>query len=507
MHKCFILEISKASIKVVVEDNLDSLNSKVAFGALWTISSRFIVKGLGFVSTIILARILFPEDFGIIAMAMLVVSFVEIFSSFSFDINIIQKDNVTDEVLNSAWTCKIISALVVTITLLVATTFVPNFFNEERLFYPLLVLSFFPLIRSFQNIGFVLYRKEVDLKYEFYLEVYAKVISFVLTISMAFYLKSYWALIIGIYVNELVRLLLSYKLHSYRPSYDLSEAKNLFAFSKWLVANNLLIFANSNSVKIAVGATLPTSDLGKYELANEIANLPTTEILFPISRSLFPAYSKLKHNKEELKALYLKTTTIIMLVISPICLGLFSTAQQVVPVLLGDKWVEMVPLLALLSLYSLLRGAVQNSGSIFVALGKPSIPTKTSLFRFIITLPLIFFLIPQYGLLGAAYTLIIIQGVMSIIVFFLLSKLINLRFTDLLFSVVLPVVYACMMSFGLNFIEPWLLDELGSLPIVLIAVKVMTGAVLFLALIKLHGLVFKTSYMKISQIIGVFKSV
>ena len=486
---------------------MKSLSSKVAFGAFWTVFGRFVVKGLGFISTIILARILLPEDFGIIAMAMLAVSFVEIFSSFSFDLNIIQADKVTKNTLNSAWTCKIISAFVVTSILLIASNFFPYFFNEEKLYLPLLVLAFLPLVRSFQNIGFVLYRKEVNLKYEFYLEVIAKVASFITTISMAVYLRSYWALITGIFVNETVRLFLSYRMHSYRPKFDLSEASNLFAFSKWLMANNLLIFANSNSVKVAVGSYLPTADLGRYELANEIANLPTTEILFPLSRSLFPAYSKLKNDRDALKDLYLKTTTLIMLIISPICLGLYATAKEVVPVLLGDKWVAMIPVLALLSIFALLRGAVQNSGSIFISLGKPSITTKTSLFRFCLTLPLLFTIIPSYGLVGAAYMLVFVQGVMSVCVFLLLRYFIHITFKEIVFSVLLPIFYACVMAAVLSALDWWLSATWSGLhDIIMLVIKVAVGVVVFVGLLKLHGLIFKNDkYMTVRQIIGKFR--
>lgn len=376
---------------------MKSINQRIAVGAIWSLVTRLTIKSLGLISTIILARLLVPADFGLIALTMTMVALFEIFTSFSFDVNIIQKDNVTDETLNSAWTCKVISGLTLAIVLFLGSGYISNYFDDDRLSVLVSVVAFLPFLSSLENIGFVLYRKNLDLKKEFRLEVTAKVISFAVTIACAYAMQNYWALVIGMFTNQLVRVSMSYVMHHYRPSFSLSEARDLFGFSKWLLLNNLLIFLNHKITDLIIGKQSNPTELGFYSVSYEISNLPTTELVFPLSRSIFPGYSLLKNDTAALRNSFLKFTKVIVFVAAPISFGMAVAAEELVAVFLGDKWSAIVPMISLLAFFGLMRCAIQNTGSVYLVLGKPKIPVLFSVGRLLILIPALVLLVPEGG--------------------------------------------------------------------------------------------------------------
>ena len=454
---------------------MSSINQKIAIGAIWAVLTRVSIASLGLISTIILARLLFPEDFGLIALAMTILALFEIFSSFSFDINIIQKENVTEETLNSAWTCKVISGLVLATAVFLSSGILSDYFEDSRLNLLISVIAFIPIIRGLDNIGFVLFRKELNLKKEFHLEIIAKVISFLVTITSAYFLTNYWALVIGIYTNAIVRLILSFLMHPFRPKFSLKEAGELFRFSKWLLINNLLIFFNHKITDLVIGKQSSPVQLGYFSLAYEISNLPTTEIVFPLSRSIFPGYAKLRSNITTLKESFLKFNKIILFVAAPICFGMAATAEELVAVMLGDRWLEIIPTISLLAFYGLMRCAVQNTGSIYLVLNKPTVPVYFSSVRLILLTPLLIYIVPGQGAYGAAIAIVAVTALITPVAFFVIKKILNISTKELLGMFAFPLVASFLMYLLVTEVS-----NLFSIPILLLLVlKVLVGIIFY----------------------------
>ena len=462
-----------------------NLNKKIAVGAAWSVVTRLAIKSLGFISTIILARLLFPEDFGLVALAMVMVAFFEVFANFSFDINIIQKDKheVNDGVLNSAWTCKVLSGAILATLLVVASPLISAFFEEARLNQLILAISLIPLIKSSENIGFVLYRKELDLKKEFKLEVTAKLVSFTATIVSAYLLRNYWALVIGMYVNAISRVTLSYLMHSYRPWFSLSHARELFSFSKWLLLNNLLLFFNHKITDLVVGSKTSPTQLGYYSISYEVSNLATTELVFPLSRAIFPGYAKVKNDLAALRTLFLKVTGIIVFFATPICFGLASVSYELTSVFLGEKWLPVAPLIALLAYYGAIRCAVQNVGSVYVALAMPKIPVFLSIFRLAILVPLLLIFVDKYEVKGAVYAILITASISSLVSLSLLTHFAKVSVSSLLKVYLPPLIMSIMMVAVVMKIAPLLVTEHVAVALV---VKALVGAVTYVSLALLY---------------------
>lgn len=464
-----------------------SLGKKVAIGAAWSILARFFVKSLGFISILILARILVPEDFGIIAATMIVVGLFEIIFNFSFDINIIQRKQVTNHTLNSAWTCKLIAGVSIALLLLIMSPSIASFFNDERLVSVICAIAGLPVLRSAMNIGFVLYRKELDLKSEFKLEAYAKIVSFLVTIGLAITLQSYWALLIGIYSNAITKFILSYTMHPYRPWFSLSEARELFAFSKWLLLRNVTFYFSTNAPSFMIGRLSSSTNLGYYSISFEVSNLPTTELLYPLSRAAYPGYVKLSDNPKELGRLFLKMSRMIVLLIAPISFGIAAVSEELVPALLGEQWLPVIPLLSLLAIYGFFRASSQNVEGVFIALGKPRLCFLIFAGLTIFYVPLLYFSYQDLGLNGIAYAMILNAIAYSTISYSFLKYQLQLSVLSLLNVYMFPLAASITMYLGVTAIGQFLSSVIHNIWLLLL-IKVVLG-------VSIYGVIIISQHM------------
>ena len=184
-----------------------NVNKEIAKGSIWMLLMRFSIKGLGLISTVILARILMPEDFGLIAMAMTVIAFIDLFQTIGVDMALIQNKNAERDHYNTAWTIKVILGVVCGLVVAVFASISASFFNEPRLENVLYFLAIALFLYGFPNIGLVDFQKKMTFKYEFNYQVTTKLFSFLITVGAALIFRNYWALIIGQLSGSIIRII------------------------------------------------------------------------------------------------------------------------------------------------------------------------------------------------------------------------------------------------------------------------------------------------------------
>lgn len=385
---------------------MSDLKRRMARGAAWLVLFRLTERGIGFISTLILARILVPADFGLVAMAMSLLAALELFGAFSFDLAIIQNQKAERHHYDTAWTFAVLFGISKSIALVVLAGPAGMFFAEPRLQMVMYALALYSLIEGFDNIGIVAFQKELELHKEFWFGLTKKLVGFVVTVSLAFSLRNYWALVGGILSTRLVSLVLSYQLHPFRPRLSMAAAGDLFSFSKWLLLNNFLIFLNNRGTDFVIGKLAGARALGLYSVAYEIANLPTTELVFPISRAVFPGYARLANDTARLREAFLQVIGLVALVTVPVGIAIALTAPLLVQVLLGAKWADAAPLIQVLAVFGVVRSLHGPTGSIYLALGKPRIVAGFQTVQLVTAAALMLWLVPELGSVGAAYALL-----------------------------------------------------------------------------------------------------
>ncbi|MBU3070886.1 lipopolysaccharide biosynthesis protein [Aestuariicella sp. G3-2] len=422
------------------------VNKEIAKGSLWMIFMRFSIKGIGLVSTVILARLLLPEDFGVVAISMSIFAFIKLMCDTGFGTALIQKQNASADLYNTAWTLNVILGTTASVILIVVSFFADDYFEDSRLTPILQVLALVSFIASFGNIGIVNFRKEMNFKKDFQYNVLAKVINFSITMIAAFSLKNYWALLIGMLSNSFINVFLSYRMHPYRPSISIRSWRELLGFSIWLQINNVLFFINNKSQNLILGKFSEAEEVGFYTVADEVATLPSVELVAPINRAAYPGYSRVSSNISELRKSYSSVFSTILLVAIPSSVGIAMTAPYLIPLLLGDKWTSSVLLIQIISLTSVLVVMNTNSGYVYLALGKQRITTMLMISRTIVFVSLLMYLVPEHKALGVAWSM----ALATIILFpanqWILAKSINLNFINWLFLINRPIVSSLAMA-------------------------------------------------------------
>ncbi|HET9114320.1 MAG TPA: lipopolysaccharide biosynthesis protein [Burkholderiales bacterium] len=432
---------------------MKAINKNMAKGAFWMILLRFAVRGIGLISTVFLARLLIPTDFGLVAMAMSIIGAVELLGAFSLDVTLINNQNAGRNHYDTAWTLNILAALIQGLLLFAVAPWVAHFYSDHRLILIIQLLALGTLIQGFENIGIVAFRKDLEFHKDFNFQLAKKIISFVVTMAMAFWLRNYWALIGGMLVSRFMGVLFSFLLQPYRPKLSLAVKNELFHFSKWLFINNLLFFANHQSASFILGKITGANALGLFSLSYEISNLPSTDLVAPINRAIFPGYAKMAHDLEMLRQGYLNVFSAIALVALPVCTGIALVADPLVHVMLGEKWLATIPLIQILAIAGLTQSLQTNKGSVFLALGRPRLLTLLAVFHAATLLPALVWGAMQNGVMGAAYATVIVSLLLMPVNFLILSRILHLRFASLLAVFWRPAIASLVMIAAVSSVE------------------------------------------------------
>jgi PST family polysaccharide transporter len=385
----------------------ESVTRKAAVGVAWMASARFGVRALGFVSTLALARLLAPEDFGLVAMAMVVASGLELLTLFNFDMALVQSRELGRDQLDSAFTLNLLigGALALAIAAMAVPT--ARFYGEPRLVSVMPVIALKYLIDNAGNPGAVEFRRSLDFRPDFHMQLWPKLCGVLVTVPLAWWLRDYRALLVGMLVGAAATCLMSYRMHPHRPRWCVREARSLFRFSRWLLLNNLMSYLRNRSADLIIGRVLGPTALGIFAIATELSNLPSTEIVAPINRVLFPSYVQLADDPERLRAGFRTTLGWIALMILPLCIGLAALAEPLVRVLLGEKWLQSAPLLTLLAIAGAGLVLQATTGSVYNALGLPRMIALTGALHAAMLVPLLLALTPPFGLVGAASAILV----------------------------------------------------------------------------------------------------
>lgn len=360
---------------------------------------KLLERMLGVLSTIVLARLLIPEDFGLVAMAMAVFAILELAGQFGFDHAIIRQEAPPRSQLDTAWTLTVCHGVLSAAILIATAAPIADFFEEERLENVIYFLALIAAIQGLENVGIMLFRKEMQFKKDFLFFFSKKLISFSCTLALAFIFKSYWALIGGTLISRLSGVLLSYFLHPYRPKPSFVATKELFGFSRWVLITGFLGYLSNRGPDFVLGRLSGASSVGVFRIASELATLPTTELMYPIARAAYPGYAQVAKDPSALKTTYLAVQGSIISVTLPAGIGLVMVAEPFVRALLGNQWLEAVPLIQTLGVYGAIRVFQTTNHSIFNVLGKPHWNTALLALELFASLPLFGWLIyNNYGI-------------------------------------------------------------------------------------------------------------
>jgi O-antigen/teichoic acid export membrane protein len=426
-----------------------SISSKLVSGAFWMVLLNTIERGLGMISIFILARMLLPADFGVVAMATSFVFLVQLFTSFGFDIALIHNRDANKQHFNTAWTLSLLLGLSLAAIILLAAQPVAVFYKKPEVFWVMCALSVLPLVGCLENIGVVAFRKDLDFRREFTFQISRKLVGFLTTVPLAFLLKNYWAIVLGMLAARTSGTVTSYFVHPYRPRLTLVKARELLGFSRWLLLNNGITFLNERLTDIVIGRTAGPAALGTYNVVFEFSYLPKTEIASPVNRALLPGFAKVA-DLNSVRHMYLKATAILALIALPAAIGLSAIAPVFIPVALGNKWLAGVSVMEVLAFSGALLMFQTTIGSLLISRGMANTTMKLNFGYLVIVAPLSYWLVRNFGIEGAAWSALVASSAMSLAYFAVLKKTLGVTVADLFHSTARPIASSVVMYFSVR---------------------------------------------------------
>lgn len=400
-----------------------SLKERMIKGSIWMIVMRWSIRGIGLISTLILARLLTPDDFGVVAMGMLVVGLMETITAVGVEAALLRTTDTTDKHFNTAWTFRLLQAIFVASVLFLSAEYVADYFDDERVVLVIQILAAGILLGGFENIGVVEFRKKLQFSKDFKFEVIKKISTFVITLTLAFTLESYWALIAGIVCGKLFGVVYSYLLHPYRPKFSFSKGKELWGFSQWMLAINIGQFANRKIDEIVIGGNFDTATMGTYSVSSEISAMPTTEVIMPLSRALLPGYAQLAKEPERINAAFVNVLSFVLLFSIPAAYGVGLVAEDLVHVLLGEKWIEAIPFIKWLAVLGAAAAIISIVTNLLIVFKKEKMLALLGWINVILITPALFFAAEQGGVEGVAMTRVAFILVFTATIFYILIRI------------------------------------------------------------------------------------
>ena len=423
-----------------------SLGQKIFSSSLLLVSVRLVHRSLGLISTLILARLLLPEDFGIVAIAAILLQFANVLSSSGIQQYIPQKEDIDDDDVNTAWSIDISMKFILWMILLFSAPLIGEFYDNDELITVIQVVSVVVFLRALQNPGMHLLRRELTYNPIFWLLSWQKVISFIFVITIAFLTHSYWAIIVGDIVSALVGVVLSYLFHPFRPRITFIKKVQQWAFTKWMFGRGVLGFMRAQMDNMLVSKMYSIGELGTYNIIRGITIMPATDVIAPSVEPLLASFSRVRDNMTTLNHHLRVSLLMIFILIMPVCAVLVFYSDAIVYVLLGEKWKDQGQLLANLTILLFTFSLGSILGNFYIALGK---------------VKLIFF----YNLISLAFifTMLIILSGDDLAEFALMRGILGLISTTLWLLLALYFTGGNILSFTLILMAPALTTILALL--------------------------------------------
>ena len=391
------------------------------------VCAKVLTRGLHFIGTIIIARVLVPDDFGIVALAIALQAIVMTFSQVGIHLALIRDQNSKRIHYDSVWTFGLVRGAAMAALFAVIAPYAAEWFDEPRLRSVIFVFAGLSLIRPIENIGIVDFRKHMQFSKDIAFQFYTQTPNFIVTVTLAFILKSYWAIIIGMCAERVVAISLSYVLSDYRPRLSLAAWRELFDFSKWIMIGGIFTNLSNRSATFVIGKLTDSAALGLYTIAHRFSNLLVEQIVEPAVRPLLPGLAKLQDDRQEFERIFIDALSLLLFVAVPIGVVVACTAELLIEILFGRRWIMAADLLEVLALYTVIRAFLGGTFSAVIAIGKPEIVALLSVLRFIVLAPLLIWGVSIAGPYGAALALLA-TGILRLIAnFVIITRVIGVQ--------------------------------------------------------------------------------
>ena len=443
---------------------MSELNNKVVNATKWSALAEGISKLVGPITSMVLARVLTPAAFGIVTTLTMIIAFVEIFTDAGFQRYIIQhefkdaqdQDNFTNVAF---WSNLTMSFLFWGVIVLFADPLASLVGNPD-LGNVLIVACISIPLQAFSSIQMAVFKRSLDFKALFYRRLTTTLIPLFVTIPLALWLRSYWALVFGTIAVNLSNAIILSLQSPWKPRlyYSFHQLKAMLSFSVWSLLDAILIWATSYVEIFFISNMLSAYYLGIYKTSMTTVSQFTSIITAAILPVIMPALSRAQHDYSTMRQMLLSMQKYIGLLLLPIGFGIFMFSQLITDILLGSQWQEAVPFIGIWGVMEVITVVYSRiCSNIYPAIGKPKISVWVQVLHLVVLVPTVYISI-NYGFSVLFYTRafvrleLVVVNLIFAYYFIRLSPLLMFRnlLPEFIACIVMSIVAYCLLSFSNN---------------------------------------------------------
>ena len=450
----------------------DNLNGRIINATKWTTLTELIVKLINPVTSMVLARVLTPEAFGIVATLAMVTSFAGLFTDAGFHNYIVQHDFYDEEALGKSadvafWSNLILSIAIWGIIIIFAEQ-LASLVGSPGSGFVLIVASLSILLGAFTSIQSALYKRRMDFKTLFKVRVVSVLIPLVVTIPLAYWLRSYWAIVLGGLANSVVGAILLTIFSDWKPSffYSFPKLKEMLSFSIWSLVESISIWLTVNVDVFIVGTMLSQYYLGLYKTSSAIVGGILGLITAATTPVLFSSLSRLQDNDQEFKLLFFRFQKLVGILVVPISMMIFCYSDLVTAILLGEQWAEASGFIGLWGLTSGVTIVLSHYASeVYRAKGHPKLSVLSQCLHIIVMWPVVLISV-RYGfqVLYIARSVVRLESIfVDLIIIYTLVHFSPWQMIRNIMPAIFASVPILLIAVGMKWIDDSPLSQIGTI--------------------------------------------
>lgn len=470
------------------------LKNQIMSGLFWKFGERIIAQGVSFVLSLILARLLLPEQYGTVSLVLVFINLANVFVSDGLGAGLIQKKDAGDIDFSTMFFCSMGISVLLYAILFFTAPMIADFYQNGELVSVIRVLSLQIPLSGLKTIQHSYVSKHMLFKKFFWSTLGGTLVSGVIGVIMAYNGFGVWALVQQYLTNSVIDIIVLFITVRWRPHFKFSSssAKGLLGYSwKLLVASFINTFY-SELRNLIIGKFYSEEDLAYNSKGSHFPSLIIGNINSSISMVLFPAMSKVNGDMRELKSLTRKSMKMTSYVIFPMMIGMLSVAEPMIRVLLTDKWLPCIPFVQLSCLYWMFQPCLTANAQALKAAGRSDVYLKLEIVKKIIGFGLVFatMFISVYAL---AFSNVIFALISTLVNIFPTKKIINYGYKEQILDMVPALLLSCAMG-----VVVWLISLVEMPVIATLVVQVLVGGAFYIA---------ASAIFKIDSFVSILKTI
>lgn len=457
---------------------MNNIEAKIFSNGLWRLLERFGANGISLLVSVILARILFPEDYAKIALVTVFISIMNVFVDGGFGNALIQKKDADDLDFSTVFWFNLFISIIIYIILYFLSPFVASFYEIPELKNIMRVLSFIVIIGAIKNVEQAYIARNMLFKKFFFATIIGTVIAAVISIIMAYNGFGVWSLVAQNLINNTIDTLVLWLSVKWHPGLKWSyiRFKNLFNYGYKLLLSSLLNTAYGQLWQMVIGKKYSEADLAYYDRGGILPGAIANNLNEAIDSVLFPAMSNISDDKIRLKTLTRNSIKISCYIIAPMMMGLIFTAEETVEVIFTHKWIEIVPFLRIFAFTSIFYPIHTANLNAIKSMGRSDLFLKLEIIKKVVGITVLLITM-NYGPLYMAYGMILTCFTSQIINSYPNRKLLDYSYIHQLMDIMPSIIISLIMG-----VIVYTLRFIGLNTFTTLIIQILSGIIIYIGI-------------------------